>query len=150
MRLVLQRVSRASVIVAGQTVGAIGSGYLVLVGCEQDDPAEELDWLAQKLVNLRLFDDEAGVMNRSILDVSGEVLLVSQFTLLASTKKGTRPSWHRAAKPEIARPCYEAFVKRVGEVLGRPPATGIFGADMRVELVNDGPVTLILDSRLKE
>ena len=150
MRLVLQRVLRASVSVADQPVGAIGPGYLVLVGCEQVDQPEELDWLAQKLVNLRLFDDDAGVMNRSILDVSGEVLLVSQFTLLASTKKGTRPSWHRAAKPEVARPSYEAFVKRVGEVLGRPPATGIFGADMRVELVNDGPVTLILDSRLRE
>ncbi|HTH47745.1 MAG TPA: D-aminoacyl-tRNA deacylase [Candidatus Limnocylindria bacterium] len=150
MRIVLQRVSEASVSAERTLISKIGPGYLVLVGCEANDTAEELDWLAQKLVNLRLFDDDAGVMNRSILDVSGEVLLVSQFTLLASTKKGTRPSWHRAAKPEVARSSYEAFVRRVGEVLGRPPATGIFGADMRVELVNDGPVTLILDSRLKE
>jgi D-tyrosyl-tRNA(Tyr) deacylase len=150
MRLVIQRVLCASVTVGAETVGAIHRGYLVLVGSEEGDQPGELDWLAQKLVNLRLFDDDAGVMNRSILDVSGEVLLVSQFTLLASTKKGTRPSWHRAAKPEIARPTYEAFVKRVGEVLGRPPATGVFGADMRVELVSDGPVTLILDSRLRE
>ncbi len=150
MRLVIQRVLRASVTVDMQTVGSIGLGYLVLVGSEEGDQPDELDWLAQKLVNLRLFDDDTGVMNRSILEVSGEVLLVSQFTLLASTKKGTRPSWHRAAKPEQARPCYEAFVQRVETALGRAPATGIFGADMGVELVNDGPVTLILDSRLRE
>ena len=133
MRLVIQRVLRASVTVGTGTVGTIGRGYLVLVGSEEGDQPGELDWLAQKLVNLRLFDDDAGVMNRSLGDVSGEVLLVSPFTLLASTKKGTRPSWHR-----------------VREALGRPPATGVFGADMKVELVNDGPVTLILDSRLRE
>lgn len=150
MRIVVQRVSSASVSVAGAVTGEIGAGLLVLLGVEPADTAEDIGWLATKLVQLRIFDDEAGVMNRSVADVGGGVLLVSQFTLHASTKKGTRPSWHRAAKPEIAVPLYESFHRRLTELLGRPVPSGVFGADMRVSLVNDGPVTLIIDSKLRE
>ena len=141
MRAVIQRVSSASVTVEAETVGAIGNGLLVLVGKEEGDTAEDIEWSAAKIVNLRIFADETGVMNRSV---------VSQFTLFASTKKGTRPSWHRAAKPEIAVPLYDAMVRRLGELLGRPIQTGRFGAMMQVALVNDGPVTLIIDSKARE
>lgn len=150
MRIVLQRVSEASVHVEGVERSRIGRGLLVLLGIQPEDTAEDIEWLANKLVQLRIFDDEAGVMNRSVIDAGGEILLVSQFTLLASTKKGTRPSWHRAAKPEIAVPLYESFHRRLEELLGRPVPTGVFGADMKVGLVNDGPVTLVIDSKLRE
>jgi D-tyrosyl-tRNA(Tyr) deacylase len=150
MRAVIQRVTSASVTVEGEIVGAIGRGLLVLIGKVDADAAEDIDWLAGKIVNLRIFADEAGVMNRSVLDIGGEILLVSQFTLFASTKKGTRPSWHRAAKPELAIPLYEAMTRMLSELLGRPVQTGRFGAMMQVALVNDGPVTLIIDSKLRE
>jgi D-tyrosyl-tRNA(Tyr) deacylase len=150
MRAVVQRVTSASVAIEGEIVGAIGRGLLLLVGKEEADAAADVEWLAGKIVNLRIFADETGVMNRSVIDIAGEILLVSQFTLFASTKKGTRPSWHRAAKPDVAVPLYEAMVRRLGELLGRPIATGRFGAMMQVALVNDGPVTLILDSKARE
>lgn len=150
MRAVIQRVSSASVTVEGETVGAIARGLLVLVGKEPGDTAEDIDWLAGKIVGLRIFADEAGPWNRSVLEIGGDILLVSQFTLHASTKKGTRPSWHRAAKPDVAVPLYEAMTRRLGELLGRPIATGRFGAMMQVALVNDGPVTLIIDSKARE
>jgi len=150
MRAVIQRVTSASVTVEDEIVGAIAGGLLVLIGKEESDTAAEIEWLAQKIVNLRLFTDEAGVMNRSVLETGGDILLVSQFTLFASTKKGTRPSWHRAAKPQIAEPLYEAMARRLGELLGKPIQTGRFGAMMKVALVNDGPVTLIIDSKLRE
>ena len=149
MRVVIQRVSEASVAVDGIERGRIGRGLLVLLGVQPEDTAEDIDWLANKVVQLRIFDDD-GVMNRSVVDAGGEILLVSQFTLLASTKKGTRPSWHRAAKPEIAVPLYESFHRKLQELLGRPVPTGVFGADMKVGLVNDGPVTLVIDSKLRE
>jgi len=150
MRAVLQRVTSASVEVAGEMVGAIGRGLLVLVGKEDADTAEDIEWLAAKIVNLRIFADDTGTMNRSVIDIGGELLVVSQFTLFASTRKGTRPSWHRAARPETAIPLYEALVRRLGELLGRPVATGRFGAMMQVALVNDGPVTLLLDTKARE
>lgn len=150
MRIVVQRVSSASVSVAGSVTGEIGVGLLVLLGVEPTDATEDIEWLATKLVQLRIFDDDAGVMNRSVADVGGGILLVSQFTLHASTKKGTRPSWHRAARPEVAVPLYEAFQRRLQELLGKAVAAGVFGADMQVHLVNDGPVTLIIDSKLRE
>lgn len=150
MRIVVQRVSSASVSVAGSVNGEIGVGLLVLLGVEPTDAAEDIEWLATKLVQLRIFDDDAGVMNRSVTDVGGGILLVSQFTLHASTKKGTRPSWHRAARPEVAVPLYEAFQRQLQELLGKSVAAGVFGADMQVHLVNDGPVTLIIDSKLRE
>lgn len=131
-------------------VGAIGRGLLVLVGKEDADTAEDIEWLAAKIVNLRIFADDTGTMNRSVIDIGGELLVVSQFTLFASTRKGTRPSWHRAARPETAIPLYEALVRRLGELLGRPVATGRFGAMMQVALVNDGPVTLLLDTKARE
>jgi len=150
MRLVLQRVSSACVRVQDTVAARIGTGLLVLLGVEQADTPEDTEWLSTKLVKLRVFDDEQGAMNRSILDVGGEILLVSQFTLHASTRKGTRPSWNRAAPPEIARPLYDDFHRRVQQLLGRPVPTGVFGAHMRIELLNDGPVTLMVDSRLRE
>lgn len=150
MRAVIQRVSSASVNVEGETTGAIDRGLLVLIGKEEADAQEDIEWLAQKIVNLRIFADETGAMNRSVLDIGGGILLVSQFTLFASTRKGTRPSWHRAAKPDIAVPLYEAMIRRLGELLGKPVQTGRFGAMMHVALVNDGPVTLIIDSKARE
>ena len=150
MRAVIQRVTSASVTIEGEIVGAIDRGLLVLIGKEEADSVEDIEWLAQKIVNLRIFADEAGVMNRSVIDIGGGILLVSQFTLFASTKKGTRPSWHRAAKPDVAIPLYETMTRRLGELLGRPIATGRFGAMMQVALVNDGPVTLIIDSKARE
>lgn len=150
MRLVIQRVSEAVVSVDGSVVGKIGRGLMVLVGVECGDTMEDVKWLAAKTVALRVFDDEAGVMNRSVADVGGEVLAVSQFTLTASTRKGNRPSYIRAAGHDLAVPLYEAYCDMVGAALGRPVGRGIFGADMKVALVNDGPVTIIIDSRLRE
>ncbi|RFP65522.1 D-tyrosyl-tRNA(Tyr) deacylase [Hymenobacter lapidiphilus] len=146
MRLVLQRVRHARVSVEGRVTGQIGPGLLVLAGFAPDDNAAILDRLARKMVQLRIFADEEGKMNRSVQDVGGEVLVVSQFTLLADTRKGNRPSYIGAAPPPVAVPLYEQFVQVVAELLGRPVATGEFGADMQVELLNDGPVTIVLDS----
>ncbi|HVS53344.1 MAG TPA: D-aminoacyl-tRNA deacylase [Opitutaceae bacterium] len=150
MRAVVQRVSSASVTVDGTTTGEIGAGLLVLLGVAREDTIDDVAWLAEKICALRIFEDESGRMNRSVADVAGGLLVVSQFTLLASTRKGTRPSFNDAAPPEIAQPLYEAFVARATAALGRPVATGKFGAMMKVALVNDGPVTLVVDSRLRE
>lgn len=147
MRAVVQRVAAARVEVGGQVVGAIGAGLLVLAGFEADDGDADLDWLSAKVCKLRIFDDAAGVMNRSIVDCTGEILAVSQFTLFASTRKGNRPSWGRAAPPQIAQPLFDRFVARLSGDLGRPVPTGVFGADMQVHLINDGPVTITLDTR---
>lgn len=150
MRAVIQRVTSADVSVECEIVGRIGCGLLALVGKEDADTIEDIDWLAGKIVGLRIFADETGAMNRSVQDIGGEILLVSQFTLFASTKKGTRPSWHRAAKPDIAIPLYEGLTRKLGELMGRPIQTGRFGAMMQVSLVNDGPVTLIIDTKVRE
>jgi len=150
VRALVQRVREASVSVDGRVVGAIGPGLLVLAGMAADDADDDRDWLARKIVALRIFDDDAAVMNRSIVDTGGDILAVSQFTLYASTKKGNRPSWSAAASPEIAEPQLEAFVVALARDLGKPVPTGIFGADMQVALVNDGPVTIWLDSRQRE
>lgn len=150
MRVVVQRVSEASVTVDREVCGSIGKGLLVLAGFEADDTDNDLDWMAGKLVRLRLFSDAAGVMNRSVQDVGGEILAVSQFTLYASVKKGNRPSWSRAARGEVSGPLFERFVAKLSAELGKPVPTGIFGADMQVGLVNDGPVTLTIDSRTPE
>lgn len=150
MRLVIQRVSRASVSIDGKLFSQIGKGLLVLVGVENGDTEEDMEWLAQKTVNMRIFDDENGVMNLSVIDVKGEILAVSQFTLTASTRKGNRPSYIRAAGHSLAVPLYEKYCQRLGEMLGKEVGTGQFGADMKVELLNDGPVTIIIDSRIKE
>lgn len=146
----MQRVREASVEVAGDVVARIGGGLLVLAGIARDDTADDREWLARKIVEMRIFDDAQGVMNRSLLDVGGDVLAVSQFTLYASTRKGNRPSWSRAAPPEIAAPQFDAFVEAVAARIGKPVATGQFGANMQVALVNDGPVTIWLDSRNRE
>lgn len=150
MRAVIQRVSEARVAIGGTVRAAIGRGLLVLVGVEENDTDEDVAWLSGKIVRLRIFDDAEGVMNRSVLDVGGEILVVSQFTLLASTRKGNRPSWSRAARPEIAVLLYEKFVARLGQELGRPIQTGEFGAHMAVSLTNDGPVTILMDTKLRE
>jgi len=150
MRVLIQRVSEASVRIDGKVCARIGTGMLVLVGIEEADTREDADWLCKKLLNLRIFPDERQVMNRSLTEVGGEVLIVSQFTLHASTKKGNRPSYIRAAKPEQAVPLYEYFVNTVETELGRPVGTGVFGADMSVALVNDGPVTIWIDSKNRE
>jgi D-tyrosyl-tRNA(Tyr) deacylase len=150
MRAVLQRVKRASVTVEGNITGAIGEGLLVLLGIEEADTLEDMNWLAGKLVNLRIFDDEQGVMNRSLLETGGGLLLVSQFTLFAATKKGNRPSYSRAAPPVIAIPIYEKMIELLSAELGKPIQTGVFGADMKVELLNDGPVTIVIDTKNKE
>ena len=150
MRALIQRVREASVTVAGERVAAIGPGLLVLAGMAADDTDDEGDWLARKIVALRIFGDDAGVMNRSVVDAGGALLAVSQFTLYASTRKGNRPSWSGAAPPGIARPRFEGFVAALGRELGQPVPTGRFGADMQVALVNDGPVTVFLDSRRRE
>jgi len=146
MRLVIQRVREASVTVEGTITGQIGPGLLVLVGCAPTDDEAALTWLARKLVNLRIFGDENGQMNRSVRDVAGEILAVSQFTLLADARKGNRPSYVGAAPPAVAEPLYQRFVALVAQELGQPVPTGIFGADMQVRLLNDGPVTIVLDS----
>ncbi len=150
MRLVIQRVTHASVNIEGKLFSQIGKGLLVLVGVENGDTMEDMEWLAQKTVNMRIFDDANGVMNLSVLDVQGEVLAVSQFTLTASTRKGNRPSYIRAAGHDLAVPIYEKYCLKVGDMLGKEVKTGQFGADMKVELLNDGPVTIIIDSRIKE
>lgn len=150
MRAVIQRVTRASVTVEGDKISEIGNGFLVLLGVEETDSREDIPWLSKKIANLRIFNDENGVMNCSILDIDGEAIVVSQFTLYASTKKGNRPSYIKAAKPPIAIPLYEQFVQQLKSDLGKSVGTGIFGADMKVELLNDGPVTIIIDSKNKE
>lgn len=150
MRVVIQRVSNASVTIDGTCKSAIKEGFMILVGIEEADTQEDADWLCKKIVNLRVFDDENGVMNRSILDINGEILIVSQFTLMASTKKGNRPSYIRAARPETAIPLYEYFCNEVSIALGKEVGTGEFGADMKVELLNNGPVTICMDTKNKE
>ncbi len=150
MRIVIQRVSEAAVRVEGKVTGSIGKGLLVLVGIEDVDTKEDIEWLSNKITNIRLFDDADGVMNLSVKDVDGGILLVSQFTLHASTKKGNRPSYIRASKPDIAVPMYESMIQQLSQDLGKPVATGIFGADMKVSLLNDGPVTIVMDSKNKE
>lgn len=150
MRTVIQRVQRASVKVNGSVVSSIEHGYLILLGVEATDTDEDIQWLCRKVLGLRVFDDENGVMNRNILDVDGNIIVVSQFTLYASYKKGNRPSWLRAAGHDHAVPMYERFVEALGEGLGRPVGTGVFGADMKIELVNDGPVTICMDTKNKE
>jgi len=150
MRIVIQRVSEASVKIDGKVHGSIGKGYLILLGVCEEDTEEDVDWLVRKVVGLRVFDDENGVMNRSIMDTDGECLVVSQFTLFASYKKGNRPSWLRAARHEISIPLYELFCSRLSEGIGKPVATGEFGADMKVSLINDGPVTICMDTKNKE
>lgn len=150
MRIVVQRVASAKVSVEGRVTGEIGRGLLVLQGIVPDDTAADGEWLAQKLAKLRIFEDADGKMNLSVADISGGILLVSQFTLHASTAKGTRPSFNAAARPEIARPLYELFQQQLVTASGRPVATGEFGAMMQIALVNDGPVTLIIDSKLRE
>lgn len=150
MRIVIQRVKHASVTIGGQLQSAIPEGLLVLVGIEPSDTEEDADWLAKKVTGLRVFDDEAGIMNRSILDTGGQLLVVSQFTLMASYKKGNRPSYIRAAGHEIAIPLYEYFCTAIERITGRPIGTGVFGADMQIELLNDGPVTICMDSKNKE
>ena len=150
MRAVIQRVSHASVTIEGSVKSRIGQGFLVLLGICDEDGMEDVEWLVKKIANLRVFDDEAGVMNRSILDVGGEILVVSQFTLYASYKKGNRPSWFRAGSHEHSIPLYEAFCKQLSDQLAKPVGTGEFGADMKVELLNDGPVTICMDTKNKE
>lgn len=150
MRAVLQRVSQASVTIEGVKKVEIGWGLLILLGIEDADLEEDISWLSKKIVNMRIFNDSKGVMNESLLDVDGDAIVVSQFTLHASTKKGNRPSYIKAAKPDVAIPLYEKFVKQLEAELGKPVGTGEFGADMKVELLNDGPVTIILDSKNKE
>lgn len=150
MRIVIQRVKRASVSIAGEVHGSISHGLMVLVGVENGDTPDDARWLADKTVALRIFNDENGVMNRSVVDAGGDVLSISQFTLTASTRKGNRPGYIRAAGHELATQLYEAYTEMVHQRLGRPVPTGVFGADMQVELVNDGPVTIIIDSRLRE
>ena len=150
MRVVIQRARYASVTINGVCKSSIGKGLMILVGIEETDGKEDIDWLCKKIVNLRIFDDENGVMNKSILEVGGDILVVSQFTLHASTKKGNRPSYIRAAKPEISVPLYEHFCEALSLALGKPIGTGEFGADMKVELLNDGPVSICIDTKNKE
>ena len=150
MRVVIQRVTEANVKIEGNIAGQIGNGLMILVGIEEADGAEDIAWLTKKIVNLRIFDDENGVMNRSILDAGGDILLISQFTLHALTAKGNRPSYIKAAKPEISVPLYEAFIKSLQEAMGKKIETGVFGADMKVSLINDGPGTILIDSKRKE
>ena len=150
MKAVIQRVSHASVTIKGSVKSSIEKGYLILLGICNEDSQEDIDWLVHKIVNLRIFDDENGVMNRNIMDANGNIIVVSQFTLMASYKKGNRPSWIRAAGHETAVPLYESFVSTLSTAMGRPVGTGEFGADMKVELLNDGPVTICMDTKNKE
>lgn len=150
MRVVVQRVSEAAVAVHGKSTATIGKGLLVLVGITQTDGLADIEWLAQKVVNLRIFEDHAGQMNCSLLELGLDLIVVSQFTLFGATKKGNRPSYTRAAKPEIAIPIYEQFVSKLEELIGKAVGTGVFGADMKVSLINDGPVTITIDSQQKE
>ncbi|WP_299164120.1 D-aminoacyl-tRNA deacylase [uncultured Eudoraea sp.] len=150
MRAVIQRVSSASVVVNNETISQIGWGFLVLLGIEDSDTSDDIAWLSKKIVNLRIFNDAYGVMNQSLLETGGDAIVVSQFTLHAATKKGNRPSYIRAAKPDIAIPLYESFVNQMETELGKQIGTGVFGADMKVALVNDGPVTIIIDTKNKD
>lgn len=149
MIVVIQRVSESSVKIDGQVKSAIGAGLMILLGIEEADGREDIEWLSKKIVNLRIFPDENGVMNKSVLDADGEILLISQFTLHASTKKGNRPSYIKAAKPDIAIPLYGQMISKLESELGKSIGTGEFGADMKVSLVNDGPVTIVMDSKNK-
>ena len=150
MRIVIQRVLRSSVTIDGKVKSAIGKGFLILLGVEESDTESDVEWLVKKVIGLRVFDDQNGVMNLDISQVGGDILVVSQFTLFASYKKGNRPSWYRAARHEISVPLYELFCRRLHEETGKEIATGEFGADMKVELVNDGPVTICMDTKNKE
>lgn len=150
MRTVIQRVSRASVTIEEVVKSEIKQGYLILIGICEEDNLEDVEWLVKKIANLRVFDDENGVMNRSIIDVDGEILVISQFTLFASYKKGNRPSWFRAGSHEHSIPLYEAFCQQLSTAIGKPVGTGEFGTDMKVELLNDGPVTICMDTKNKE
>lgn len=150
MRAIIQRVSKASVEIDGQLSGRINQGFLVLLGIEDADNQTDIDWLTKKIAQLRIFSDDAGLMNKSILDIDGNILLISQFTLFGQTRKGNRPSFIRASKPTIAIPLYEQFCQELEQCLGKPIQTGIFGADMQVSLINDGPVTIIMDTKNKE
>ena len=150
MRIVIQRVSHASVTINQQVKSSIGMGFLILLGIGKGDTEEDINWLVKKVIALRIFDDEMGVMNRSIMDVNGEILVVSQFTLMASYKKGNRPSWIHAAPHELSIPLYNRFCDALSEAMGKPVGTGEFGADMKVELLNDGPVTICMDTKNKE
>jgi D-tyrosyl-tRNA(Tyr) deacylase len=150
MRAVIQRVSKASVTIDNKIYSQIKNGLLVLVGIEDPDTAEDIEWLSGKIVNLRVFNDDNGVMNVSVKDINGDILAVSQFTLHASTKKGNRPSYIKASKPEFAIPMYEKFIQQLSNDLGKAVGTGVFGADMKVELLNDGPVTIVIDTKNKE
>jgi len=150
MRAVIQRVTRASVTIEGKLNGQIGNGLLVLLGIEDADTDEDIQWLSSKIVNLRIFNDEKGVMNIPVKDIDGGILLISQFTLHGSTKKGNRPSYIKASKPEIAIPIYEKMIRQLSRHLGKDIQTGIFGADMKVELLNDGPVTIVIDTKNRE
>lgn len=150
MKVVIQRVSQASVEVDKKTVSAIENGLLVLLGITEEDSEEDIEWLCKKISNLRIFNDDLGIMNKSLLDIHGDAIVVSQFTLMASTKKGNRPSYIKAAKPEVAIPLYEKFINIFEHSLGKKIGTGVFGADMKVNLLNDGPVTIIIDSKHKE
>lgn len=150
MRIIIQRVSHASVTINQQVKSSIGAGFLILLGIGKDDTEEDINWLVKKVIALRIFDDEMGVMNRSIMDVNGEILVVSQFTLMASYKKGNRPSWIHAAPHELSIPLYNSFCDTLSNAMGKPVGTGEFGADMKVELLNDGPVTICMDTKNKE
>jgi D-tyrosyl-tRNA(Tyr) deacylase len=150
MRVVIQRVLDASCTVDHQIIGQIETGFLILLGVEHEDTTEDADWLAQKIVNMRIFGDENGLMNKGLSDVNGGILLVSQFTLFAQTKKGNRPSFIRAARPDVAVPLYEYIIARLTALTGKPTQTGIFGADMKISLVNDGPVTIVMDTKDKD
>ena len=150
MRIVIQRVSHASVTIEGKVKSEIQKGYLILLGICEDDSTEDIEWLVRKVIGLRVFDDENGVMNRSIMDIDGEILVMSQFTLFASYKKGNRPSWLRAAKHDISIPLYNEFCTKLSAALDKEVGTGEFGADMKVELLNDGPVTICMDTKNKE
>ncbi len=150
MRVILQRVSRASVTVEETVISSIGNGVLILLGITDEDDQEDVRWLVRKIANLRIFNDTDGVMNLSLLDIKGDAIVVSQFTLYGATKKGNRPSYVKAAKPDIAVPLYDAFVLELNNTLGRKVGTGVFGADMKVELLNDGPVTIFMDTKNKE
>ena len=150
MRAVVQRVSKASVTIKEEVVSKIEGGLLVLLGVENEDTIEDIEWLSRKITNLRIFNDDEGVMNKSLKDVGGDAIVVSQFTLHASTKKGNRPSYLKAAKPDVAIPLYEQFVNRIGQDLGKKVGAGVFGAEMKVDLLNDGPVTLIIDTKKRE
>ena len=150
MRTVIQRVTQASVTIGGQVKSSIGTGLLILLGIGKKDTEEDINWLVKKIIALRIFNDEMGVMNRSIMDVNGEILVVSQFTLMASYKKGNRPSWIHAAPHELSIPLYNRFCDALSEAMGKPVGTGEFGADMKVELLNDGPVTICMDTKNKE